>query len=200
VRLTWTGPGRSQAIAGIGRLGPELAAESRRLVLIGVAGGLDPSLRRGDVVAIERVLRWETDPALAAPLERRLGGPSGGVALTVDRIVASAADKGALWSRLGRPASAVVDMETFHWLAALGEGAAPRVLRAVSDPAGLSLPAFLAGCVGAGGEISRARVARGALVRPWTAPSLLRLQRDVRFAAQRLADAVETIAQQGEEW
>jgi adenosylhomocysteine nucleosidase len=199
VLLTWTGPGHALARAGLRRLRQELAEEVRWTLLVGVAGGLDPALRRGDVVRVERALRLEAEASVATPPERRLGGAGGGVAVTVDGIVASAGEKSALWARLGRPASAVVDMETFHWLAELSEAGAraaevepPVVLRAVSDPAGLSLPAFLPGCVGAGGGISRARVAARTLLQPWSAVSLLRLRRDVRHAAVRLAEAVET--------
>ncbi|HVS12614.1 MAG TPA: hypothetical protein VMV46_01725 [Thermoanaerobaculia bacterium] len=197
--LTWTGPGRTQARAGRRRLRRELAEEPRMSLLVGVAGGLDPALRRGDVVRVERALRLEAHPWSAAPLERRVDVAGGGVAVTVDGIVASAGEKSALWTRLGRPPAAVVDMETFHWLAELSEvvgreaepGASPVVLRAVSDPAGLSLPGFLAGCVSTGGGISRARVAAGVALRPWSVLALVRLRRDVRHAAIRIADAVE---------
>jgi hypothetical protein len=221
LRLVATGPGRRRARAGIRDLLAELADASsgdeapgargqsvggarwERLVLVGVAGGLDPRLERGDVVRVGRVVRLAG--AVEAAAEHRLAGGEQGTALTVDRIVAEAAEKQELWSRLGRPTDAVVDMETFHWVSALLDAAAetaqspaPSVLRAVSDPAAVSLPSYLPWCVGAGGEISRARVAMRSLARPGSMGDLLRLRRDVGAAAQRLADAVEDLVAGGD--
>ena len=197
VRLVWTGTGGANARTGLRRLLAERGVRDRRLVLAGIAGGLDPALTLGDVVHLERALKIEGD---GAPEERPIvvSGHRGraGVTVTVDRIVASAAEKRALWERLGCPPSAVVDMETFHWLAELDANAPVSVLRVVSDPAGTSLPAFLARSIGAGGEVSRWKVAARALPRPDRIAALLRLRRDVRCAAERLADALEVVVRE----
>ncbi|HVS62886.1 MAG TPA: hypothetical protein VMT85_05180 [Thermoanaerobaculia bacterium] len=195
LRLVATGAGHARASSGLRRLLEGDGWCCERMILVGVAGGLDPRLAKGDVVRVGRVLRLDAAGEIAtAPAERRLGGDAGGLALTVDRIVAAASEKESLWRRLGEPRAAVVDMESFHWVTTLAELAAPpdhTILRAVSDAAEVSLPSFLPHCVGAGGEISRARVAARSLTSPSSVPALLRLRRDVHAAAVRLADAVE---------
>ena len=197
LRLIATGAGGVRARAGLRRALAGDAAGCERLILLGVAGGLDPRLATAEVVRVGRVVSLRADAAAGgAPAEHRVAGDASGVALTVDRIVADAAEKQALWQSLGRPGAAVVDMESFHWIATLAElpTAPPHiVLRAVSDTAAVSLPSFLPLCVGPGGEISRVRVAARTLTRPRSLGALMRLRRDVRAAAERLADAVEEV-------
>lgn len=201
LRLVATGAGRRRAIEGVRALIERLARGGSpidALLLVGVAGGLDPKLRLGDVVRVGRVLRLgaASSDECEEAAGHRLSGSEPGTALTVDRIVAEAAEKEELWRSLGRPEASVVDMESFHWATTFNELCpAPRraVLRAVSDPSECSLPSFLADCVGSDGAISRARVAAQSLRRPRSVSSLLRLRRDVRVASTRLADAVEEL-------
>ena len=98
------------------------------LVIAGVCGALDPSLRPGDLVVASEV-RGDGEPiACATDLAERLGARVGPV-VSVERIV-GAAEKRAL--REG--AALAVDMESY-WLARSAGARPVAVVRAVVDRA-----------------------------------------------------------------
>ena len=108
------------------------------LVSFGVAGGLDPTLRPGTILVPREVLtegsRVPSDPAL----NRRLGARSEIILFGAERIVASAADKSALFASTNAGA---VDMESGAVaLVASRHGIPFAVLRAICDPAEHDLP------------------------------------------------------------
>src|SRR5712671_6734446 len=120
-------------------------ATIRAVISFGVAGGLDPSLKSGDVVVATEVMagdsRWLAGLALSEELiagsglgRRRVvqGGLAG-----VEKVVAAQAGKAALHLETGAIA---VDMESHIAAAYAAEAGLPfAALRVVSDPAGRAL-------------------------------------------------------------
>jgi len=130
-------------VGGVGRAAAtqatrQLVAGHRPAALVsaGFAGGLEPGLKRGAIVRPTGVRGAGDDAptlALAAP------GPDRTLAVTVDRIVRTPADKAALAAATG---AALVDMETLAVAeVARGLGLPCHAVRVVSDAVGDELPA-----------------------------------------------------------
>ncbi|HXK25909.1 MAG TPA: hypothetical protein VMS55_24800 [Myxococcota bacterium] len=180
------------AITGIGT-GPAArtaerildAAPIAHLVVVGVAGGIGPSVAIGDLVVPERVVDLATG-AEATP--SRLGpvAPRGAL-FTSDELQTEPA----LIARLERNGAVAIDMETAA-IAAVCErrGCAWSVFRAISDRAddGTSDPVLLA-LAGPDGSGDLRAVARFLLRQPWRIPQLARLARGLRLATARAARA-----------
>jgi adenosylhomocysteine nucleosidase len=202
VRALWVAPTRREAAAlpagaAVATRGAELQERLAGggfdvVVIAGVCGGLDPSLSAGDLV-LARGVASVGDPSLRPPpplLERAratlraTGRPfvTAGL-LTVDAPVASVAAKRRLWNA---HAAAAVDMET-HALAAaaLAAGSVWLAVRAVVDPAGLTLPAPLTRWQGDAESAIVGRLAR----RPQDWPAILRLALAMRRAVESLRRA-----------
>ena len=144
----------------------------RTVVSFGVCGGLDPTLRPGDIVlGTEVVLDSEsvtTDPALTQWLERRLVSSGeraicGKVAAAHEPVL-TVEDKSALRAATGAVA---VDMESF----AAGRfakacGAPFAILRAVSDPAERDLPPLVVAAVDPAGGVNVVALIRGLVGSP----------------------------------
>jgi adenosylhomocysteine nucleosidase len=139
----------------------ELADRPLRMVVsFGICGGLDPTLRRGDIVLGTEVVSGgenvTTDAALTQALERRLS-ESGervirGKVAAADAPILTAKEKSALRNATGAVA---VDMESL----AAGRFARARgvpfaVLRAVSDPADRNLPPLVLAAVDPAGGVN----------------------------------------------
>jgi len=140
------------------------------VVSFGVCGGLDPTLRRGDIVLGTEVVSGgesvTTDAALTQALERRLndGGERAirGKVAAADAPVLTAEQKSALRNATGAVA---VDMESLAaGRFAKARGAPFAILRAVSDPADRDLPPFVLAAVGPAGGVSVSAVI-GQLIR-----------------------------------
>jgi hypothetical protein len=85
-------------------------------------------------------------------------------------------------------------MESAAWSRAAERRRVPcLILRAISDRSFEELPDYLAHCLDAEGGVSRRSVAGRALARPGSMRSLLRLRRQARDAAERLASFVERL-------
>jgi nucleoside phosphorylase len=196
--LTWTGAGARAATAGARRTLvrlEELGWSDARVVVLGVAGGLSPSAHLGAVFGACRSRRFDPDHRETGciDLAPATGSPAAEL-LTVDRVVTDPAAKHDLWRRLGAPAAAAVDMETFYSVERFSAaGLEVRALRAISDGPTDALPAWLADCVGDGGGLSQARVAWRALGRPLSWPALLELRRRVDVASGRLCESARTL-------
>ncbi len=119
-----------------------------RVILLGIAGGLDPELSSGDLVLGESVVRSDGKgeiklgtgfgSALIERLKGRIKTVSGSVCCSGNRIICSSQEKAALNSSTG---AVCVDMETW----AVAEGCAAlriplTVVRAIADPAVEDLP------------------------------------------------------------
>ena len=136
------------------------------------AGGLtladgfcSPSL---DPLTPDPEMLRQAQDALSTDLMLPGGLPSAGPSLTVDRIVATPAEKAALFRQYHAPA---VNMEDY-WVAeeAARAGAPFLAVRAVLDPAGQVLPAWVLGLAGRPGT-----AAGRVLPRPWRIPALFRI-------------------------
>jgi len=191
VVLAVTGDGERNA-----RRGVEAALETfdpARLLVIGVAGALTPSLGVGEVIAARRVLELGGEPREPSSelLTRALGlGIPGGTVVTAGKLATTPEAKARLAARPGVGSPAVVDLESAFYARAADEAGVPwLVLRAVSDTAGESLPAYLEAYRDTGGAVRRKLVVFHALTRPWTIPALVRLARRMSRCSHALADA-----------
>jgi adenosylhomocysteine nucleosidase len=176
--LACTGAQPTRAMHSTARLA---AAGATTLLSFGFAGGLDPSLRPGDiivgagVIAVDGTMR-ETHDALAQRLCAALDESgcrwTAGLVAGADQAVATAAAKEALAARTG---ALIVDMES-HGVAAAGLPFA--ILRVVVDPAERALPACVLAAVDPSGRVNILPLMAGLLRHPREIGSLLALARD----------------------
>jgi hopanoid-associated phosphorylase len=144
----------------------------RGVISFGVAGGLDPSLKSGDVVVATEVMagdaRWLAGLSLNETLlsslalgRRRIvrGGLAG-----VEEVVIARARKAALRSVTG---AAAVDMES-HIAAdyAAKAGLPFAALRVISDPADRTLPALAKTAIKPNGDVDLRKILRGVVRNP----------------------------------
>lgn len=166
----------------------------RAVVSFGIAGGLDPALRPGDIVLathLDARTRVSTDSDLTRRLSECLAGAAdrvvrGGLAGS-DVAVMAVADKAALHARTGALA---VDMESHVAADYAARHALPfAAIRVVCDPAERALPAFAAAALTPAGEPDIPAVL-GALLRGRARiGELIRLGRDSSAAFAALARA-----------
>jgi adenosylhomocysteine nucleosidase len=177
------------AASGAERAARELVARGvTALVSFGLAGGLDPALRAGDVVIPSRVLLagslLATDPTL-------LGHADGSTLLCGETEVASAVEKRHLFEMTGAGA---VDLESGAVArVALEHGLRFAALRAICDPATRDLPPAALVALDARGAIGLLRVLRSLVARPGQLPSLLALARDAAAARRSLVRATPSL-------
>ena len=144
----------------------------RGVISFGVAGGLDPSLKSGDVVVATEVLAGDTrflaglalnEELIARAALRRRRVVRGGLA-GVEQVIAATACKAALHSETG---AAAVDMESHIAAAYAAEAGLPfAALRVISDPASRSLPALAKSAIKPNGDIDLGKVLRGVARNP----------------------------------
>ena len=164
-----------------------VAAGVSGLLSFGLAGGLDPALRPGDLVIPEAVLLdgivWSTDAAL----RRRFGAATAGALLAGTQIVADASAKRALFEATGAVA---IDLESGAVAQVARRHGLPfAVLRAVCDPAERNLPPAALAALNAAGAIGLSRVLAAVARRPGQIGELLRLAGDARLARRGLIKA-----------
>ncbi len=162
------------------------------LVSFGLAGGLDPSLRPGELIVPTAVLcedgaTFAADPALMT----WLGGATPHRVLADELIATDAETKRRLWQETGAVA---LDLESGAVARVATEHALPfAVLRVICDPAERDLPPAALAALDARGAIALARVAGSITARPGQLPALLRLAADAAAARRALAGRVATI-------
>ena len=164
----------------------------RGVISFGVAGGLDPALKSGDVVVATEVLagdaRWLaglslSDELITSVALRRRRVVRGGLA-GVEQLVAARACKAALRMETGASA---VDMESHIAAAYAAAACLPfAALRVISDPAGRALPALALGAIKPNGEIDLRKVLRGVARNPLTLRSLVSTGIDFNRALKSL--------------
>src|SRR3984893_7414433 len=164
----------------------------RGVISFGVAGGLDPTLKSGDVVVATEVLsgdaRWLAGLALneemiaSVALGRRRvvrGGLAG-----VEQVIAARAVKAALHLETG---AAAVDMESHIAAAYADEAGLPfAALRDTAAPASRALPALAMAAIKPNGDIDLRRVLRGLARNPSTLRALVSTGIDFNRALKSL--------------
>lgn len=214
-KLPWAGAGRLAgksvvlAVTGDGearsRGGIEAVLETvapKRLLALGVGGGLSPSLEVEDVVLAGEV-RGPDGGALRADPETvsQLVGSTGlreALVVTRRHLALRAEDKLDLYEEHGRPDAAVVDLESWHYVQVAEEAGVPwTILRAVSDEASEDLPGFLNDCLDDGGSVDRGKVMRHAVFHPSVMPRLLEMKSRVEACSRRLAEAARSVLEVG---
>jgi adenosylhomocysteine nucleosidase len=196
VVLAATGDGEQAAEAGISRLLAHHEVDT--LIVVGVAGGLDPGLQAGAVV-VARAVHNGTGPVgepdrewLGRALQRE--GTVEGTVVSSSGIAVDPESKSRLRLELEAEGPAVVDLESATYARQAVERSIPYlVLRAVSDTADETLPLDFNRFRGPDGRIDRHRVMRHALLHPGLLPRLLALRHRVHECAQRLADITESL-------
>ena len=165
-------------------------ATIRGVISFGVAGGLDPSLKSGDVVVATEVTagdgRWfaglpvsEEQVANFAMGRIVRGGLAG-----VEEVVVAQSSKAALRSVTG---AAAVDMESHIAAAYAADAGLPfAALRVISDPASRALPALARAAIKANGDIDLRKVLRGVVRNPRTLRALVSTGIDFNRALKSL--------------
>ena len=173
--------------AGATRAAERLVAEGvRGLVSFGLAGGLDPTLRPGDIIVPAMVRVDRTDFATAD-----LVGPTGGLLLAGTAIAATRAAKQALFAGTG---AAAIDLESGAVaLVAQRHNLPFAVLRAICDPAERDLPPAALAALDAAGAIGTWRILLSLARRPAQLPGLVTLARDAAIARRALLRAADQI-------
>jgi adenosylhomocysteine nucleosidase len=187
-----TGVGAAAAVGAVNWLLrrptlPDAVCEPDLLLFAGFAGALHESLHVGDVILAQDVVdldgRMWLAPLRPAPLPRVLTGR----VLTTARFIGEPAEKLALGVR---HSALAVDMESAAFAQRCTERGVPwSCLRVISDDVSEPFTTEVAGLV-EGGRVHMGRVFWLLLRQPWKLTKLLRLGRQTRHAAQRLADAV----------
>jgi len=181
-----TAHGASRAAAGL------VAAGATHLLSFGLAAGLDPSFRAGDVLVPAQVVAdgtaYDTDPALRA----MLGPGSAASLLHSDVLVSHRAAKAVLWAGSG---CGSLDMESGAVARAAGTAGLPfAVLRAVCDPAGRTLPPAACVPLRSDGRLQPWAILRSILRRPGQLPGLIALGRDAGRATAALSKRLSSLA------
>jgi adenosylhomocysteine nucleosidase len=144
------------------------------IIMAGLAGALDPSLKVGDVVI--------DDPHGLVPAS--IDGCRRGAIHGADRIIATPAEKSALFERTGALA---VDMES----TIVKKSAASIInVRAISDTADEVLDPRVVQLVDDAGRAKPGVIARMVIRRPSLVPYLSRLGKNSKIACNALGDAV----------
>lgn len=164
----------------------QLAAQgAEALVSFGLAGGLAPALKPGDVLVPSAVIDGQNTYPCNLMLMEFLGGGTGGPILASRQIAATAREKTQLHRSFRADA---VDMESgMVARVASTRGLAFAVLRAVADPAGRDLPPAALHALNAQGGVEVWAVLRSLLARPGQLPALLALAREAGQARAALA-------------
>lgn len=178
-----TSAGAAQAAADLASRG------ATHLLSFGLAAGLDPSLRAGDLLVPAQVVvdghRHDADPRLRG----LLGGGSDAPLLHSESLVSEPDAKAALRRSSG---CGSLDMESGA-VALAGRPFA--VLRAVCDPAGRALPPAARIALRPDGRLKGLQILGSILRHPGQLPDLLALARDAGRAKQALAARITKIAQ-----
>lgn len=161
----------------------------------GLAGSLRPGSRPGDILAARLVSELEEPVAVASHRELLSVAVDCG-ARQIERLATSRnlVTKSEQKRELGSQAEAV-DMESYIILAEAARCGVPAVaIRAVSDTADFDVPYDFERARDSQGQIRTLGVFAQVLRNPARLPDLLKLARDSRFAARRLADFLDAFA------
>ena len=171
-----------------------VAQGAQGLVSFGMAGGLDPALRPGDIVVADSV--QDPDGTTPTHTDWRIGVTAAlsaktGAVYGSDHALGSVAEKQALFTA---HSLSIVDMESHGVAQAAREHDLPfLIVRAVADPATMPIPTAARFGIGPGGERRALNVLAGLLRRPSELPAILRLARHSSAAMTALDIAAPVI-------
>ena len=167
-------------------------ASIRGIVSFGVAGGLNPALKSGDIVIASEIVaadhRWATSASLTENLiarpTKRGRSVVPGILAGVEAVVTGQLGKAALRATTGADA---VDMES-HIAARYAEhyGLPFAAVRVISDPAHRALPELTMSAIKPNGNVDMWKVMRGIARNPKTIPHLISTGRDFNRALRSL--------------
>jgi adenosylhomocysteine nucleosidase len=159
-------------------------------VSFGIAGGLKPGLRAGDIILSTEVVdddrRWLSSDSLQAriaDLVDEIGAIEGPV-LGAQIALATRRDKRRAWKETGAIAVDLESVVVARAAAALGIPFV--VLRAIADPAARELPPAALVPLAEDGTPALGQVLASVLRRPKQLPNLLTVAREARQALQAL--------------
>lgn len=166
----------------------------RGVISFGVAGGLDPSLKTGDVVVATEVMagdtRWLAGLSLTeaqiASIALGLGRRRvvRGLLAGVEELVAASSSKAALRSETG---AAAVDMESHIAAAYAAEVGIPfAALRVISDPAHRALPVVARKAIKPNGDLDLRQIVGSVVRNPRTLRALVSTGIDFNRALRSL--------------
>ena len=145
------------------------------LIGAGIAGGIDPALRFGDVIVASEMRGPDGSIWIGQT------GPTSAVIRSVERMAGSAEEKRRITD------AQVIDTESSGWARAASNRSVPfTVVRVIFDTAEEEIPDFVTG----DGPIDRAAVARHAVLHPRTIPGLLQMRSRLASCCDVLADFV----------
>ena len=163
----------------------------RGVISFGVAGGLDPSLKPGDIVLATEVVagdgRWLAGLSLNEEvianlaLKRRVvrGGLAG-----AEEVIVARARKAALWLQTG---AAAVDMESHIAAAYAADAGLPfAALRVISDSAHRSLPTLAKTAIRPDGKVDLRKILSGVVRDPSAVSALVSTGLDFNRALRSL--------------
>ncbi len=196
--------GRARVVAVVSGMGAERALRTfhqlldqhhpTHVVLLGFAGGLDPSLKAADAVRVD----WVSDGrGTVADLNDHTPtlGPDDPARdprrslVTLQTVACTREQKRTLFAQ---HRCAAVDTETFHVAQAASQtGTRLSVIRVISDTASCSLPNVADKWVRPDGSPDIGAVVRHLARHPWQLPAVMRLGRAARQAAERLSKEVD---------
>lgn len=164
------------------------------LVGVGIAGGIVPAFKSGDLIVATEVLAPDGSAVACDPLavERMtLADPRVRRATirSVERIAGSVAAKHELARKV--PVAHAIDTESAGWSRAASEFGIPfLVVRAIFDGVEDEVPELVSEAGTADGSIDRGAVLRRALRHPTSIPGLMRMRAQLRACSEALADLV----------
>jgi len=166
-----------------------IAAGATALISFGLAGALDPALPSGALI-VPATMLWRGESLRTDPdLVDALGGATCDMMLASKSIVATAAEKRALWTETG---ACAIDIESGAVGAVAARHGLPfAVLRAICDPAGRSLPPAALAALDKAGRIGFFAVTASVLRHPGQIPALLALAGDATRARKTLVGRVK---------
>ena len=166
-------------------------ATIRGVISFGVAGGLDPTLKSGDVVVATEVLagddRWLAGFSFGEGLIASVGlgrRVVRGLLAGAEEVVSASHVKAALHSETG---AAAVDMESHIAADYAARARLPfAALRVISDPASRALPALAASVIKPNGDIDLRKVMNGIVRNPLALRDLVSTGLDFNRALRSL--------------
>lgn len=192
VRAVLTGMGQEHALVAAKRF---LAEKPDICISTGMAGALRGDYRPGDILAA-RLVGEVGEPLAVASHRELLSTAVDCGARQIERLATSKTviARAELKQKLSNEADAV-EMESYVILAEAARHGVPAVaIRAVSDTVSFDIPYNFDQALDKRGQIKLLRIFPQILRRPGGLPALLRLGRNSRLAARRLADFLDAFA------